>query len=91
MLPPPARETTSLSRIVATIVFAFVFPSVILSQVILWIDGGGAFDAWASTAAPAALTALPFGVMLGWPYVLCAAAPGLACTNSSDTIEVWPV
>lgn len=72
MLPPPARETTNLSRIVAAIVFAFAFPAVILSQAILWTDDATALAQRAATAASAVVAALPFGAVLGWPYVFCA-------------------
>jgi hypothetical protein len=73
MLPPPARETTSLSRIVAAIVFAFAFPAMVLSQVIIWTDDATAFAQRAATAASGLIAALPFGAVLGWPYVFCAA------------------
>ena len=73
MLPPPARETTSFSRIVAAIVFAFTFPALILSQAIIWTDDATALAQRAATAASAAISALPFGAVLGWPYVFCAA------------------
>lgn len=72
MLPPPARETTSLSRIVAAIVFAFAFPALMLSQAILWTDTATDLATRAATAASAAVVALPFGAVLGWPYVFCA-------------------
>jgi hypothetical protein len=73
MLPPPARETTTFSRIVAAIVFAFAFPALVLSQAMIWTDDATAFAQRAATAASAAITALPFGAVLGWPYVFCAA------------------
>jgi len=73
MLPPPACQTTSFSRIVAAIVFAFAFPAVILSQVLIWTDDGTAFAQRTATAASAVIAALPFGAVLGWPYVFCAA------------------
>ena len=73
MLPPPARETTSLSRIVAAIVFAFAFPAVVLSQAIIWTDDATVFAQRAASAASALFAALPFGAVLGWPYVFCAA------------------
>jgi cation transport ATPase len=72
MLPPPARETTTLSRIVAAIVFAFAFPALMLSQAIIWTDDASAFAQRAATAASAVFAALPFGAVLGWPYVFCA-------------------
>lgn len=72
MIPPPARETTSLSRIVAAIVFAFAFPALMLSQAILWTDNATDLAMRAATAASAAIVALPFGAVLGWPYVFCA-------------------
>jgi hypothetical protein len=73
MLPPLARETTSVSRIIAAIVFAFAFPAVVLSQTMIWTDDATALAQRAATAASAAITALPFGAVLGWPYVFCAA------------------
>jgi hypothetical protein len=73
MLPPLARETTSVSRIIAAIVFAFAFPAVVLSQTMIWTDDATALAQRAATAASVALTALPFGAVLGWPYVFCAA------------------
>lgn len=73
MLPPPVRETTTFSRIVAAIVFAFAFPAVVLSQAIIWTDDATAFAQRAATAASATVAALPFGAVLGWPYVFCAA------------------
>jgi len=73
MLPPPVRDTTTFSRIVAAIVFAFAFPAVVLSQTIIWTDHATAFAQRAATAASATVVALPFGAVLGWPYVFCAA------------------
>lgn len=73
MLPPPARETTTFSRIVAAIVFAFAFPALVLSQTIIWTDDATAFAQRAATAASGLVAALPFGAVLGWPYVFCAA------------------
>ncbi len=73
MLPPPAREKTRPHRIVAAIVFAFVFPALALSQTIIWTDDATALAQRTATAAAAAITALPFGAVLGWPYVFCAA------------------
>ena len=73
MLPPPVRDTTSLSRIVAAIVFAFAFPAVVLSQAIIWTDDASALAQRAASAASAVFAALPFGAVLGWPYVFCAA------------------
>lgn len=72
MLPPLAHETTTFSRIVAAIIFAFAFPAVILSQAMIWTDDATALAQRAATAASAAITALPFGAVLGWPYVFCA-------------------
>lgn len=73
MLPPLARETTSFSRIVAAIVFAFAFPALVLSQAIIWTDDATALAQRSATAASAVIAALPFGAVLGWPYVFCAA------------------
>ena len=73
MLPLPVRDTTTFSRIVAAIVFAFAFPAVMLSQAIIWTDDASAFAQRAASAASAVFAALPFGAVLGWPYVLCAA------------------
>ncbi len=73
MFPPPARETTTFSRIVAAIVFAFAFPALVLSQAIIWTDDATAFAQRAATAASGLVAALPFGAVLGWPYVFCAA------------------
>jgi hypothetical protein len=72
MLPPPARETTNLHRIVAAIIFAFAFPALILSQAIIWTDDATALAQRAASAASAVIAALPFGAVLGWPYVLSA-------------------
>lgn len=83
MLPPPARETTNLSRIVAAIVFAFAFPALILSQAILWSDDTTTLAMRAATAASAAIVALPFGAVLGWPYVFCAGC-AWACLHQFD-------
>jgi hypothetical protein len=73
MFPPPARETTSFSRIAAAIIFAFAFPAVVLSQVLIWTDDATAFAQRTATAVSGVITALPFGAVLGWPYVFCAA------------------
>ena len=73
MLPPPVRDTTTFARIIAALVFAVAFPAIVLSQVLIWSDGATALPQRAATAASAAITALPFGAVLGWPYVLCAA------------------
>ncbi len=73
MLPPPARETTTFSRIVAAIVFAFAFPALVLSQAIIWTDDAMALAQRAASAASGVVAALPFGAVLGWPYVFCAA------------------
>jgi len=73
MLPPPARETTSFSRIVAAFVFAFAFPALVLSQAIIWTDDAMALAQRAASAASGVVAALPFGAVLGWPYVFCAA------------------
>jgi hypothetical protein len=45
----------------------------ILSQTLIWTDDATALAQRAATAASAAITALPFGAVLGWPYVFCAA------------------
>lgn len=73
MLPPLARETTTFSHIIAAIVFAFAFPALVLSQTIIWTDDATALAQRAATAASGVLAALPFGAVLGWPYVFCAA------------------
>jgi hypothetical protein len=72
MLPPPARETTTLPRIVTAMVFAVAFPALVLSQAIIWTDSATPLTLRAATAASGAIVALPFGVVLGWPYVFCA-------------------
>lgn len=72
MLPPPKRQTTTVSRIFAAIVFAFTFPALLLSQAIIWTDAATPFAQRAASAASAVIAALPFGLVLGWPYVLCA-------------------
>jgi hypothetical protein len=72
MLSPPARETTTFSRIVAAILFAFAFPALILSQAIIWTDDTTALTQRTASAASAVIAALPFGAVLGWPYVFCA-------------------
>jgi hypothetical protein len=72
-MPPPARETTSVHRILTALVFAFAFPAVALSQAIVWTDDATALAQRAATAASAVVTSLPIGAVLGWPYVLCAA------------------
>ncbi len=58
MFPPPARETTTFSRIVAAIVFAFAFPALVLSQAIIWTDDATAFAQRAATAASGLVAAL---------------------------------
>ncbi|KRA63936.1 hypothetical protein ASD79_21860 [Caulobacter sp. Root655] len=72
MLPPPAREKTSVNRIVLAVVFAFGFPALGLSQVMIWTDEATSYATRAATAASGAVAALPFGAVLGWPYVLSA-------------------
>jgi hypothetical protein len=72
MLPPPARETTTFSRILAAIVFAFAFPALVLSQAMIWTDDATALAQRTAFAASAVIAALPFGAVLGWPYVFCA-------------------
>jgi hypothetical protein len=68
----PARERTSLLRVATAIAFAFTFPAFGLSQVIIWTDDAEALAQRAATAASGAIAALPFGAVLGWPYVFCA-------------------
>jgi hypothetical protein len=72
MLPPPAHEKTSINRIVLAVVFAFGFPALGLSQVMIWTDEATSYATRAATAASGAIAALPFGAVLGWPYVLSA-------------------
>ena len=72
MLPSPAQHKTSLDRIVLAVVFAFGFPALGLSQVMIWTDAATSFATRAATAASGAIAALPFGAVLGWPYVFSA-------------------
>jgi len=83
MLPPPAREKTSVNRIVLAVVFAFGFPALGLSQVMIWTDPDTAYATRAASAASGALAALPFGALLGWPYVLSACCVW-ACLHQFD-------
>ena len=69
---PPAYHNTSLDRIVLAVVFAFGFPALGLSQVMIWTDPSTSLAMRAATAASGAVAALPFGAVLGWPYVFSA-------------------
>jgi hypothetical protein len=73
MFPPqPAHHKTSVNRVVLAVIFAFGFPALGLSQVMIWTDEATSLAMRAATAASGAVAALPFGAVLGWPYVLSA-------------------
>jgi hypothetical protein len=78
MLPPPARETTTVHRVAGAIVFAFAFPPIALGVLCVFSDLPASLEhGWDVLAAlPAMMT---MSLSAGWVFVgpACAVWAGL--------------
>ncbi len=87
MLPPRARETTNLARVVAGVVFAFAFPPVGLALSSSLVEPPASLAQ--GTAVLAALPAmLTMSLFVGWIFV-APACIAWACLHQVERHHAW--